>query len=189
MVNMLKVVIAVCVLLFIVGIAMLGKKLFSAYIFRSARMSNNESFWVEVCAGLIVLGVALFDYLNHRPEIKIVMVVGVVVFFAGGLLQIIARRQLYDDKTFEERLASGFEAAQTKLYAHIRYPGSSALILLVFGLCLALESYWGLGLAVVLFIPSVLFKISEEERVLYDKFGDRWLDYKSDSKRIIPGVF
>ena len=189
MVNMVKVVIAVCVLLIIVGWAMLGKKVLRAFIFRSAKTQVSESVWIEMCAGLLVVVVAIAEYVNSLPDATIVMWLGVLVFFAGGLVQLIARKQLCDDQTFEDRLSSGFEAAQTKMYKYLRFPGASALVLLVSGLCLALGSWWGLGLVLVLFFPSVLFKVSQEERTLYDKFGDRWLEYKSDSKRIIPGVF
>ena len=189
MVNMLKVVIALCVLLIIIGFALLGKRLLRAYIFKSAKTQGTESFWIEACAGIIVLVVAVSDYINNNPQFSIAMVLGILIFASGWILQFVARKQLCDDKTFESRLSSGFEAAQTKLYAYIRYPGASALILILLGLSLALGSYWAFGVTVVLFVPSVLFKISQEERTLYDKFGDRWLEYKSGSKRIIPGVF
>ncbi len=189
MVNMLKVVIAVFVLLVIVGIGMLGKKLKHSYIFRSAKINNEESFWIEFCAGILVLVVAISDYLNNRPSFNPLMVLGLLIFFAGGLLQFIARKHLFEDLTFEHRLSSGFEAAQTKIYAYLRYPGSSALILLLFGLSLSLGSLWGVIVTLVLFVPSVIFQISQEERALHDKFGDRWLRYTSKSKRIIPNVW
>lgn len=186
---MLKVIIAVFVLLILIGIGLLGKRLLRAYIFRSAKVQSSESFWIEFCAGIIVIVVAIAEFGNNRPYPNLLNWAGVLIFFAGGLLQFIARRQLYDDRTFEERLSSGFEAAQTKLYAHLRYPGASALILLVLGFCLALDSYWALGLAIFLFIPGVFIYVSQQERKLYDKFGGRWLDYKKSSKRVIPGVF
>lgn len=189
MVNMLKVVIAVLILLVIVGIGILGKKLKKAYIFNSAKPNNEESFWIEFCAGVLVVAIAISDYLNNRPDFNPLMVLGLILFFAGGILQFTARKNLFDDLTFEHRLGSGFEAAQTKIYAHLRYPGASALILLLLGFALSLGSFWGLALTILLFIPSVLFQISQEERALHDKFGDRWLRYAGKSKKLIPSVW
>jgi len=42
---------------------------------------------------------------------------------------------------------------------------------------------------VFLFLPSVLYRISQEDQALMDQFGDRYMSYKEDTKRIIPGVF
>lgn len=188
MVNMIKILIALSVLLIIIGIAMLGAKITRFLIFRSAKTKSSESAWIEIIAGLITIGIALFYYINNKPEATIAMWAGAIIFFLGGLLQIIARRQLYDDKTFQERLSAGFEAAQTGLYSKLRYPSKTALLLMMLGICLATQSWWALGLYAILFIPSALFRISQEEKELLDQFGDRWLSYKEDTKRIIPYI-
>jgi len=189
MVNMLKVMAAAIILLTILGIGMLGKKLARILIFRTAKTQNNESLWLEIITGILVVGIALANYTRNEPEATITMGIGALIFFLGGLLQLTARKQLHEDKTFEERLSAGFSAAQTGLYAKIRYPGKSALLLLMLGLCLALGSWWALGLLMILFFPSLLFRISQEERALLDKFGDRWLDYRQETKKLIPGIF
>lgn len=185
---MLKVLVAVIVLLIIIGIAMLGKKIVRSLIFRSAKTKNSESIWLEVVTGLVTVVVAFAYYWRNEPDATIVMWLGVLVFFLGGLLQLICRKQLNDDRTFEDRLSSGFEAAQTGLYTKIRYPSKSSLLLLLIGLCLTLGSWWGLGIILILFFPSVLYRISQEERALLDRFGDRWLAYKSDTKKLIPEI-
>jgi protein-S-isoprenylcysteine O-methyltransferase Ste14 len=189
MVNMLKVLAAVVILLIIIGIGMLGKKLLRALIFKTAKTPSKESIVLEIVTGLLVVGIATANYARKEPEATITMWIGALVFFLGGILQLVARKQLHEDKTFEERLSTGFEAAQTGLYSKIRHPSKTALLIILIGLCLALGSWWGLGLLAVLFFPSTLYRISQEERALLDKFGERWMDYKSDSKRIIPGIF
>ncbi len=189
MVNMLKILAAVIILLAIIGIGILGKKLFRALIFKTAKTPSNESKVLEVITGLVVIGIAIANYARKEPDATITMWIGAAVFFLGGLLQLIARKQLYEDKTFEERLSTGFEAAQTGLYSKLRHPSKTALLIIIIGICLALGSIWGLALLAVLFFPSVLYRISQEERALLDKFGERWIEYQSDSKRIIPGIF
>ena len=189
MVNMIKVLVAVIVLIAIIGIGMLGKKVLRALIFKTAKTSSNESLILEWVTGILVVGLSFAYYINQNPDTDITMLAGILVFIAGWILQFVARRQLYDDKTFEERLMSGFEAAQTGLYSKIRHPNKAALLLIMIGLCFALGSIWALAVLVFLFLPSVLYRISQEERKLLDQFGDRWMTYKEDTKRIIPGVF
>src|SRR5574341_2245790 len=120
MVNMIKVLVAVIILLIIIDIGMLGKKALRALIFKTAKTPSNESTVMEWITGLLVIGLSFAYYIKQQPITDPTMWAGVVVFFLGGILQFIARRQLYEDKTFEERLMSGFEAAQMGLYAKIR---------------------------------------------------------------------
>jgi len=188
MVNMLKVLTAVVILLAIIGLAMLGKKLLRALIFRTAKTHNNESKFIEIVLGLLVIIIALTNYIRQTPEGDWVMAIGALLFFVGGIIQLLARKQLYDDKTQEDRLGTEFAAGQTGLYSKIRHPSKLALLLILIGFCLALKSYWALGILFVLFFPSMLYRISQEEKALLDKFGNRWQAYKSDSKKLIPGI-
>ena len=188
MVNMIKVLIAVIVLLIIIGIALLGKKVTRTLIFKTAKTSNNESTWMVIITELLTIGIATAYYVKNNPAADAIMWTGLFVFFLGGLLQIIARRHLHEDKTFEDRLSAGFEAAQTGIYTKLRHPNKTAQLLLVIGFSMMMGSIWALALAIILFFPSVLYRISQEERALLDKFGDRWMDYKSDTKRIIPKI-
>ncbi len=188
MVNMLKILVAITVLLIIIGIALLGGRIFRLLIFKTAKTKSSESSWILAIMGLVTAGLAIYYYINNKPDAIISMWAGAVLFFLGGLLQIIARRQLHDDKTFQERLSAGFEAAQTGIYAKLRHPGKTALLLIMLGICLATRSWWSLGLYFALFVPAVLYKISQEEKELLDQFGDRWMSYKEDTKRIIPHI-
>ena len=189
MVNMLKILAAATILLAIIGIAMLGKNILRALIFKTAKTSNNESTVLEWVTGVLVFGLSFAFYANKQPAADITMWAGIIVYFAGWILQFVARRQLYDDKTFEARLKSGFDAAQMGLYAKLRHPSKAALLLIMIGLCFSLGSIWALAVLVFLFLPSVLYRISQEDQALADQFGERYLSYKEDTKRIIPGIF
>lgn len=189
MVNMVKVLAAVTILLAIIGIAMLGKRILRALIFRTAKTSSNESTVLEWVTGVLVVGLSFAYYANQKPISDPTMWVGIVIYFAGWILQFVARRQLYDDKTFESRLRSGFDAAQMGLYAKLRHPSKAALLLIMIGLCFSLGSIWALAVLIFLFLPSVMYRISQEDQALIDQFGERYMSYKEDTKRIIPGVF
>jgi protein-S-isoprenylcysteine O-methyltransferase Ste14 len=189
MVNMIKILVFVTIIAFIVGLGMLGKKVLHTLIFKTAKTSSNESIVLEWITGILVVGLSIAYYINQQPVADITMWAGVAVYFAGWILQFVARRQLYDDKTFETRLRSGFEAAQLGLYAKLRHPSKAALLLIMIGLCFSLGSIWALAMLVFLFLPSVLYRISQEDQALLDQFGERYMTYREDTKRIIPGVF
>ncbi|MBS3148465.1 isoprenylcysteine carboxylmethyltransferase family protein [Candidatus Woesearchaeota archaeon] len=188
MVNMIKVLIAVFVLELIIGIAILGKNLTRALIFRTAKTKNNEGIFLEAATGALAAIISIVYYTQNKPDATILMWLGLIVFFCGGILQFIARKQLFEDKTFEERARQSLEAATTGIYSVIRHPSKTALLLMLLGICLSMGSYWSLGLLFVLFLPSVLYRISQEEELLLDEFNDRWLAYKEDTKKLIPYI-
>jgi len=188
MVNMLKVLAAIIVLLGITGVAILGKRLSRIFIFRSTKTPNDEGWWLEFVSVWLIIILSVSYYVIQNPRATWINGVGAGIFFLGGFLQILCRKHLYDDRTFGERLASGFSAAQTGMYKGLRYPSATALILLLLGLALSMGSWWALGLFVILFIPSILYHMSQEEQSFLDQFGDRWISYRAISKKIIPKV-
>lgn len=186
MVNIFKVVIAVTVLLALLALVFLGKRMKKILMFDSAVTLRSESRWAQTVTGLLVLLVGLSYYLKNEPEVSAVMWGGVAVYFSGGILHIIARRQLGNYDTFEELFPT--RKKQKGLYNHVRYPSKTACLLMLIGLCFAFGSFWAMALLLVLFLPALVFRASQEDRSMLDKFGDDFLVYQSDTKRIIPGI-
>jgi len=189
MINLLKILTAETIILLIIGFGLLGKNLKRILCFRSSTTTSSESFWLQLITGLLVLFSALGNFGANKPAPTPISWIGAVVFLIGGIVQLLARMHLYDDKTLQERLTSGFGAAQIGIYSKLRHPGQTSLLLLLLGACLALDSGWSLALYAILFIPSTLYRISQQEKRLRDQFGERYLAYQSDTKRIIPAIF
>lgn len=181
MVNMLKVMIAAIVLVFLLSMIFLGKRAKKMLSFKSAKTERSESKWIEAITGSLVVIMAVAYYWKSEPEANVAMWIGVLVFILGGILQIIAKKQLAG--TLEEDFGK-----QKGVYSFLRHPSKSALLLMLIGLCLATASWWALLVCVVFFIPSELFRISQEEIVLLDKHGDEWMIYESDTNKLVPGI-
>jgi protein-S-isoprenylcysteine O-methyltransferase Ste14 len=186
---MLKVVVAVAILLLIIGIAMLGKRLKSAFIFRGITTPSSESIWIEAIALLLGIGLAIADYVMKRPDPGVVGWIGVVLFFSGGLFQLFTRKVLGEFKTFSDKMKTDVEVARnTRIYKHLRHPSKFALLLMAFGLALSLVSWWGMLLLAILFIPALLFRTSQEERTFIDEFGELYITYQGETRKLIPGM-
>lgn len=183
MVNMIKVVIAITILLMLLAYIFLRKRIKHLTTFNSAQTIRAESKWIESIVGWLVLIIAIAYYIRNKPEASIVMWFGVAVYFLGGVLQIASRKQLEEALNLEEKFGK-----QKGIYKHIRHPSKTACLLMLTGICIALGSGWALLLMVVLFVPAILFRISQEEKALADKHGEDWLIYQSDTKKLVPGM-
>lgn len=74
-------------------------------------------------------------------------------------------------------------------YRYIRHPSYLGLFLIVIGIGLALHS-WG-GILILLVMNGVAFgyRMQVEEKVLVSELGDDYVQYMKRTKRLIPFVF
>ena len=72
------------------------------------------------------------------------------------------------------------------IYKHIRHPMYAAHLLWAVAQILILHN-WIAGFSfIVVMIPHYLIRVSREEQMLIDQFGDEYLDYMKISGRVFP---
>jgi protein-S-isoprenylcysteine O-methyltransferase Ste14 len=74
-------------------------------------------------------------------------------------------------------------------YRWVRHPSYTGLLLIAAGYGLALGTWPGLVLCLVLPEAAVLHRIQVEEAELTRVIGDPYRDYRDHTKRLIPGVW
>ncbi len=74
-------------------------------------------------------------------------------------------------------------------YRHIRHPGYLGQIVAFIGLGLALQSW--VGLLVILIVPGSLFayRLRIEEQLLVAELGDNYVNYMKRTKRLLPFIW
>ena len=123
--------------------------------------------WSAVPAAVVALGDAL-------------VVVGFWIIF------VVYRENSFTSATIE--IAEDQKVISTGPYAIVRHPMYVGALLYLFGIPLALGSYWGL-LAFVPIVPLLLWRIFDEERMLV-KSLDGYLAYREQVRyRLIPHVW
>lgn len=71
------------------------------------------------------------------------------------------------------------------IYAKVRHPAYTGTLVMVAGIPFLFSSPIGL-LPVSLAIPAVLYRISVEEKMLREKFGQEYEDYVGRTKMLLP---
>lgn len=183
--NVLNLIATITILTVIISIALFGKNILSLISFKTATTPNKESNWILFVTGALTIITAVTQYLKTKPEVNILIWIGIAVYLLGIILKIAAYRQLKEN-TLEEKLAQTFELKG--IYAKIRHPNKTALIMIITGICIAMQSKWAIGILILLFLPSVFYRISQEEKILHDKFDEKWINYKEDTKKLIPWI-
>jgi protein-S-isoprenylcysteine O-methyltransferase Ste14 len=74
-------------------------------------------------------------------------------------------------------------------YRWVRHPSYTGLLLIAAGYGVALGTWPGLALCLVLPAVAILRRIGVEEKELTRVLGDPYRDYRSHTNRLIPGVW
>jgi len=116
----------------------------------------------------------------------IVSYIGFVIYLSAGILVIVGRVQLGKFGSGELITEKDHKLNTEGVYKYIRNPMYSGALIAVIGFGLVFRSI--ITLLIVSIFYFILFKmrIDEEERLLYEAFGEEFTDYKKKSKKLIP---
>lgn len=78
---------------------------------------------------------------------------------------------------------------KTGIYAKVRHPSYSGLIIYYLGLGLMMHNFVSLAILIVLPVFAVAMRIQKEEQFLSDHFGTEYVDYCKKSKRLFPFIY
>ena len=184
MVGSLKLLVILVILFFIIGISLLGKSLRYFFNFESVKLRKSESFWILLTAVLLVLFTLVVECARFRHVVSVLSVFGLLVFSGGVALQFFVIKQ---KSKFDLKRDLKFEVKG--IYKKLRFPGYSALLLMLFGLSIVFESVWAVLLLIALLVPALLYRMAQEDAALADVDEDRFGLYVAETKRIFPGVF
>jgi protein-S-isoprenylcysteine O-methyltransferase Ste14 len=91
--------------------------------------------------------------------------------------------------TVDVVIMNDHKVVMTGLYRHIRHPAYLGSLLSFLGLAISFSNWLT---ALVIFIPitsAFVYRIRVEEKALGQFLGDVYRQYRSSTKRLIPGIY
>ena len=153
---------------------------------------KDYSFWLIALAMAAVFYLSPLEYLYFSAILmrKAWMpIAGVALVALGTGLFIWARRTLGANYSGHVSVRSDQKLVQSGPYRFIRHPAYLGYLGMALGISLGYSSIAGVGAIVVLFLPSLVYRINVEERLLSKYFGESYRTYADTSKKIIPGIW
>lgn len=167
--------------------------LFSKGNLSTGEREDRGNRWVFAVFGVLALLLAYLPAYTDRHNFWTIdgattRWIGVVAFVLGGVLR------LWPVFVLGRRF-SGLVAIQrdhtlvtTGIYRYVRNPSYVGLLLGSLGWALAFRSVLGIIITALLLIP-LLARIQSEERLLGERFGDEYANYRARTWRLLPGVY
>ena len=117
---------------------------------------------------LTILGVFIFSALSHRflwsPVPSTIAIAGDVLVALGLYMNILVfKENSYGGASIET--VEGQRVISTGLYAFVRHPMYVGVLIMIIGIPLALDAWWGLVIIAVS-LPAFIWRILDEEKFL-----------------------
>jgi protein-S-isoprenylcysteine O-methyltransferase Ste14 len=139
---------------------------------------------------LILLGMPL-EYLFLQevlPRFQAIQWLGLITILLGMSLRIWTRRSLKEAYQGNLQVQPGQHLVTTGPYRWIRHPGYFAFALQALGLAMGFSSLLAL-LGLVFLAFALRYRIRIEEQMMIQAFGKEYVEYASQTHRMIPGIW
>lgn len=140
---------------------------------------------------LVALSIITWDFVVLQRatfHFGIVSITGATLMIIGIAMRMHSRRMLGKDFSYALRVRPEHHLITEGIYKHIRHPAYVGDLLFHFGVALLFSSGWGL-LVMFGLIPCLLYRITVEEKMLTEKFGETYRTYMKSSKKLIPRIY
>ena len=114
--------------------------------------------------------------------------IGLAFYIIGFITMHLAERYLGKQFSIEVEIQNDHKLFTDGPFRYIRHPRYLGIIIFTIGIALTFNSWFGLFL-VLLIIMVLLWRISDEEKLMQEEFGDKWAAYKEGTDRLIPFIF
>ena len=136
-------------------------------------------------SGLGVIAVSLFINLRINAFVFEIKTIGWVLFVTGLIAFIWSF-------IFIRNAILGLDNSKSNIlitngpYNFVRHPMYLGMILSLLGVALILRSWPGIIILLIIFIPSVIYRIKNEETSLLERYKEQWRKYYENTPAFIP---
>ena len=147
---------------------------------------------LALCSSLAVLvafWIALLERSAGRLTTTWYQGFGAVVMLAGIALRHVAIRRLGERFVTSVSLEGRGKLIQQGVYARVRHPSETGLLLVALGAAVLLKSGGAAVVSCAVLLPLTLARISIEDRCLVEAFGGEFRSYRRRVRALVPFLF
>ena len=116
-------------------------------------------------------------------------VIGSILALTGLIIRVTSILKLKQQFTYTVTKIENHELIETGLYKIIRHPGYLGQLIIFLGISTCLSNWLSILLMIIPVLLGYLNRINVEEKFMVEQMGQKYLDYRKRTKRLIPGIY
>jgi protein-S-isoprenylcysteine O-methyltransferase Ste14 len=120
---------------------------------------------------------------------NILFAIGSIIALTGLIIRVAAILQLKRQFTYTVTKIENDELIETGLYKIIRHPGYLGQIIIFLGVSACLSNWLSILLMIIPVLVGYLNRINIEEKFMAEQMGQKYVDYRNRTKRLIPAIY
>ena len=141
-------------------------------------------FTISMTAGFL-----LANFRTRSSLYYIIVSTGLLIYILGLVIRWTSILQLKKAFTVDVAITQNHELKTDGMYKIIRHPSYLGLFLIFSGLSIGMNSLLSLLVITLPVFLAISYRINVEEKLLISEFSESYLRYKSETKRLIPGIY
>jgi protein-S-isoprenylcysteine O-methyltransferase Ste14 len=143
------------------------------------------SITISISAGIII------NIFSRTPISNLIIIPfsGLFLILIGMTIRFVSIFTLGRFFTVDVTIRENHRIKKDGIYGLIRHPSYLGSIISFIGFGISLNNWISLIIISVFTTGSFLYRITVEEKLLTDYFGDEYIKYKNETKRLIPRVY
>jgi protein-S-isoprenylcysteine O-methyltransferase Ste14 len=167
-----------------------GSGFISALGFASGKSADRKTLPLIFLAVALIILAVMAELFIRQPKLDLVAFLsGTFIFIVGFAVRTAGYINLGKQFTLEVKRVPGHRLVTTGIHSYIRHPMYTGLLMLIVGICMALQSIAGIVATLVLLVPVGIYRIHIEEAFLLKEFGKEYKSYMKKTKRLVPFVW
>jgi len=134
-----------------------------------------------------IVGAVILRIYNVWSYIGDIQIIGLALGFLGIIFREYSIAILGRSFTVRVEVDKKRELVKVGPYKYIRHPSYTGALMTIIGFGLALGTWAGTILIIVLKLISYSYRINVEEKALAEIYGEEYLKYKKETYRLLPG--
>jgi protein-S-isoprenylcysteine O-methyltransferase Ste14 len=116
-------------------------------------------------------------------------IIGSVLALIGLIIRVTSIMKLKQQFTYTVTKIENHELVETGLYKIIRHPGYLGQLIIFLGISVCLSNWLSILLMITPVLAGYLNRINVEEKFMVEQLGQKYLDYRKTTKRLIPFIY
>jgi protein-S-isoprenylcysteine O-methyltransferase Ste14 len=153
---------------------------------------DRGSFWLLFV--LIAVGYTLSFYFAATRIGRIYhwnafFAIGAIMIIVGLIIRITAIMTLKKHFTYTVTKIENHELIESGLYKSIRHPGYLGQMIVIIGTSVSLSNWLSVLSMIIPVVFGFIYRINVEERFMIEQMGEKYIEYKKRTKRLIPTIY